>query len=300
MNALDHRLEKVRRAFPFEVAKLPLYGPDREPTGYYGLFADDTGTPVRKSSVSKVYEPHTTEDVLALAEAAISTFPDIGDQGDFTAFFSGGHCLSFAPRQEHRQAIFGTKDNIWPRINIRAMYDGKAFRASCGYFRDACRNMAEIKSVRSTNVTIRHDGGLRDKMDDLVKQFRSLSTGWSNLKDWALTQEDNRVNLRDFIHDLYGEPDADASERTRSGYRNRATDILERIQRERVATDRPNPSLSGPDWACTGWEVWNGIQGWNQWSRSRRGNVSDVQRAFLANQEPSVQRAAEMLTEMAV
>ncbi len=167
--------------------------------------------------MSRVYEPHTTEDVLALAEAAISTFPDIGDQGDFTAFFNGGHCLSFAPRQEHRQAIFGTKDNIWPRINIRAMYDGKAFRASCGYFRDACRNMAEIKSVRSTNVTIRHDGGLRDKMDDLVKQFRSLSTGWSNLKDWALTQEDNQVNLRDFIHDLYGEPDADASERTRSG-----------------------------------------------------------------------------------
>ncbi len=53
MNALDHRLEKVRRAFPFEVAKLPLFGPDREPTGYYGLFADDTGTPVRSSSVSR-------------------------------------------------------------------------------------------------------------------------------------------------------------------------------------------------------------------------------------------------------
>ena len=33
--------DKVSQAFNFEVVKLPLFAPDNQPTGYYGLFRDD-------------------------------------------------------------------------------------------------------------------------------------------------------------------------------------------------------------------------------------------------------------------
>ncbi len=300
MNALDHRLEKVRRAFPFEVAKLPLFGPDREPTGFYGLFADDTGTPVRSSSVSRVYEPHTTEDVLALAEAAMEVFPETEGMGsDFQVYFSGGHYLSFAPSREHRLKIFGTRDNIFPRINIRALYNGEMFRGSAGWFRDLCGNMAEIESVSSTSIAIRHDGGLRDKMDRLIEQFRQLATGWENLQQWAVNQESQRHSLKDFVRELYGPLPADATERTRSSWDDRAMKILSRVRRERYDSGRPDPDLDR-DWTASGFEIFNAIQGHAQHDMRRRGNPSNTQRAFMASQEPTVRRAAEMLTEMAV
>ena len=292
----DPRLAAVHRAFPFEVNKLPVNGPDNLQTGYYGLFRSDTGEVVRSSSVSRVYQPHTSADVLALAEAALTTFP--GSSGDFSVDFNAGHCLSFAPGSNHRAAIFGTRDNIWPRINIRALYDGKAFHASLGLFRDACSNLAEVTQVQGCNVKIRHDGSLRGKMDRLISQFRGLADGWTNLQEWAHGLEGRRLSLRDFVGELYGQPPTDATERTRASWDDRAMKILNRVRRERYETGRPNPDLD-EDWMVSGWEAWNSITGYHIHDARRNGNPGHLRRAFLASEEPVVQRAERLLTTMA-
>jgi len=293
----DPRLASVHREFPFEVGKLPVTGPDNMHTGFYGLFRSDTGAVVRSSSVSRVYQPHTSADVLALAEAALTTFP--GASGEFSVDFNGGHCLSFAPGRDHRTSIFGTRDNIWPRINIRAMYDGRPVRANLGLFRDACSNLAEVKQVQRCNVVIRHDGGLRDKMDRLIEQFQGLADGWVNLQEWALGLEEKRLSLRDFVGELYGQPPTDATDRTRTSWDDRAMKILARVRSERYDTGRPDPDLDA-EWTVSGWEAWNSITGYHIHDIRRKGDVGQLRRAFLASEEPAVQKAEEMLTALAV
>ena len=67
----DDLTQVISEAFSFEVVKLPLYAPDNQPTGLYGLFRDDlTGNDslVGSSSVTSRYVPHTNDDVVALVE----------------------------------------------------------------------------------------------------------------------------------------------------------------------------------------------------------------------------------------
>ena len=73
----DDLTQVISEAFNFEVVKLPLYAPDNQPTGIYGLFRDDlTGKDslVGSSSVTSRYMPHTKDDVVALVEAASKVF----------------------------------------------------------------------------------------------------------------------------------------------------------------------------------------------------------------------------------
>ena len=136
--------DSVRAAFPFTVDKLPLSGPENLKTPHYGLFRSDNGASVGVAC-RKGYEPHTVDDVCALVEAAASAF-----DGDAKArcLFHDGHYVTVEPSAEYRRSIFGTADNIWPRLIIRAGYDGRAFRAQLGFYRDACRNLAMIRSDR--------------------------------------------------------------------------------------------------------------------------------------------------------
>lgn len=134
--------DAVRAAFPFEVQKFRLSGPDGLTTPHYGLFRSDDARCVGVA-VRKGYEPHTTDDVCALVEAASTAFDS---QCKVNCYFADGHFVTVAPGDEYRRNIFGTKDNIWPRMIIRAGYDGRAFRADCGFYRDACRNLAMIRS----------------------------------------------------------------------------------------------------------------------------------------------------------
>ena len=73
----DDLTQVITEAFSFDVVKLPLYAPDNQPTGIYGLFRDDlTGKDalVGSGSVTNRYVPHTNDDVVALVEAASNVF----------------------------------------------------------------------------------------------------------------------------------------------------------------------------------------------------------------------------------
>ena len=90
-------LEIVGQTFDFTVDKFKLSGPDNMSTPYYGLFRSDNMACVGGGSVSDRYTPHTTQDVLALVEAASEAFD--GDINVECGFYDG-HYVLIQPTRE--------------------------------------------------------------------------------------------------------------------------------------------------------------------------------------------------------
>jgi len=267
--------ETVRQAFDFKVGKYPLFGVDNMPTPLMGLFREDTYDYVGKTSVTNRYEPHTTDDVIALCESAANAF-----QGDvrLKCHWNDGHYVSIAPTEQYRQSIYGTEDNIFPRVLIRAGYAGKSFQASLGYYRDLCRNMAMLDSVSNCCVNIKHTHSLRTKIDDLIDDMRGLSAGWDNLTNVIERMESRRVGLAEFLASVYGEPEEN-SQRSESVHRNRAIAIYRRVARERTLSGRPVLATHEPE--VSAWEAFNAVQGYAQHEASRKRKPSEFDRMLL-------------------
>lgn len=284
---------KVQDAFNFSVDKFPLAGPDGLRTPWYGLFRSDSNTVVGKGSVTARYQPHQTDDVLALVEASAAAFEGVAD---VRCYFRNGHYVAVQPTKEHRLSVYGTADNVFPRIIINAGYDGKSFRASMGYYRDLCRNLSIMRMVSGTNVCIRHTNGLRKRMDDLIQTFSVLKESWATLSGVIESMEARRVNMADFLVALYGEPDSN-SRRAVTMHRHRTEAIFSRLYNERLRSGRP---ALQEGWAVSGWEAYNAVQGYVQWDSRRHGNVSDMARIVMAASDPTVARAEELVMAMAV
>ena len=267
--------DTVKQAFDFKIGKYKLYGVDNMPTPLMGLFREDTYEYVGKTSVTERYEPHTTDDVIALCESAASAFDG---EVKLRWHWNNGHYVSIAPTEQYRQSIYGTQDNIFPRVLIRAGYAGKSFQASLGYYRDLCRNMAMLDSVSSCCVNIKHTHSLRAKLDDLIDDMRGLGEGWDNLTNVIQRMESRKVKLAEFLHNVYGEPEKD-SRRSASVHRNRAESIYNRVWRERAQSGRPELSGNAPE--VSAWEVFNAVQGYAQHDASRKRKPSDFDRMLL-------------------
>jgi hypothetical protein len=286
--------DRVRDEFRFAVDKFPLSGPDGLRTPHYGLFRSDNGECVGRSSVSGRYVPHTTDDVLALVEAAGATF---GGVADVRCFFKDGHYVAVQPSREYREAIFGTRDNVFPRLMIDAPYGGLgAFTATLGFYRDACRNMSILRQVTGSQVAIRHTSGLRLQMDELLAAFGTLERGWANLANVMRGMEARRVRMTDFLTAIYGEPN-DREGRSLTIHRNRTEAIFRRLQRERMTTGRGD---IGSDFIVSGWEAFNAVQGYVQHDATRRGNPSEMARVVRAMHDSHVARAERLVLELAV
>jgi len=276
-------LESIRKEFDFNVAKFPLSGPDNMKTPFYGLFRDDTFEVVGNSSVSKRYVPHQTDDVLALVESAVEAFDcEMGVQ----CGFKNGHYVHLAPSRDERRAIFGTADNVFPRVLIRSGYDGKAFTASLGFYRDACSNLSMFRSVNSCHVSIRHTSGLRGKMDQLINHFSSLRESWGTLAGVIENMQSHDVRVDEFMHAIYGDSPVEVG-RSRTVHENRTRAIINRMLSERSKTGREHR----PQFA-TAWEMYNAVQGYVQHDATRKNGASMFDRIILASEDPAV-RAAE-------
>jgi hypothetical protein len=286
--------DRVRDEFRFAVDKFPLSGPDGLRTPHYGLFRSDSGECVGRSSVSGRYVPHTTDDVLALVEAAGATF---GGVADVRCFFKDGHYVAVQPSREYREAIFGTRDNVFPRLMIDAPYGGLgSFTATLGFYRDACRNMSILRQVTGSQVAIRHTSGLRMQMDELLAAFGTLERGWANLANVMRGMEARRVRMTDFLTAIYGEPN-DREGRSLTIHRNRTEAIFRRLQKERLTTGRGD---IGSDFIVSGWEAFNAVQGYVQHDATRRGNPSEMARIVRAMHDSHVARAERLVLELAV
>ncbi|MFZ9681448.1 MAG: DUF932 domain-containing protein [Bacteroidia bacterium] len=290
MTALNSMIvDTVRSAFDFTVDPFPLSGPDGMRTPYYGLFRSDNFQVVGRV-VTKSYIPHQGDDIIALVEAASEAFEGVGN---VRCYFKDGHYVSIQPTNEERRSIYGTEDNVVPRIVVRAGYDGKAFKASMGYYRDLCKNLAIMKMVSGTTVKIRHSSGLRSKMDQLIRTFSVLKNSWASLADVIGHLEQRTVNISDFLTEIYGEP---GTGKSLTRHRNRTQSILERIYDERFRSGRPrivNQEVSA-------WEAYNGVQGYVQWDATRKGSarLGEYGRAVAAFNDPAVAKAEELVMAM--
>jgi hypothetical protein len=282
-------VDVVRSTFNFSVDKFPLSGPDGMKTPAYGLFRSDTGEFVG-DPVTKKYVVHTTEDVATLTEAALTAFED---SAVVTAHWRSGHHVMVAPSKDYRRSIFGTADNVFPRFLISAGYDGKSFRASLGFWRDACLNMSILRQVSGTTVAIRHTRGLRDRMDELVGVFTQLRDGWKTLGDVIAELESRTVSLRDFLTELIPLGN-DPTPRQITEHKKLYSEIFNRIERERFQTGRPRMQQSDR-YTISRWEAYNAIQGNVQHNRNGRGNNSEFSQILYAADSPIVRKAEVLL-----
>lgn len=285
--------DRVRSAFNFTVDKFPLRGPENMLTPFYGLFRSDTGTAVGYGSVSDRYTPHTTDDVLALVEAAGTAFDGVAD---VKCHFDHGHYVTIQPTKEQRLAVYGTKDNVFPRIVIDAGYGGQAFKASLGMYRDACRNMMILRQAEGTNVAIRHTSSLRLQMDELIATFATLEAGWGNLTAVVQQMQSREVRMVEFLNAIYGEPKGDQA-RSVTMHRNRTEAIFRRLASERMVTGR-GPLSS--DFVVSGWEAFNAIQGYVQHDATRKGRPTEMERIVRALHDNKVAQAERLALTMAV
>lgn len=281
----------VNSVFNFSVDKFPLSGPENMRTPFYGLFRSDNNQTVGSGSVTSRYTPHTTDDVLALTESAIES---LGEGCKVSCHFDDGHYVTVQPNLDYRRQIFGT-DTVFPKIVIRAGYDGEAFRASLGFYRDMCKNMHIMRQVSGTSVAIRHTNSLRSKMDDLINTFDLLKGSWDRLFDVMASMNQRTVIMTDFLTAIYGEP-AKEEGRSVTIHKNRTTAIFERLQREHQLLGLTIPS----DFKVSAWLAFNAVQGYVQHDQTRKGEVNEWSRMLLANESVYVRKAEELALAAAI
>ena len=289
---MSSTLESIKNEFNFQVDKFPLSGPDGMTTPWYGLFRSDTNKVVGRGSVTKRYVPHQTEDVLAIAEAATKVFND--NNLKVQCGFRDGHFVSFAPQDSYRRQVFGTKDNVFPRIVVRAGYDGSAFKASMGYYRDLCSNLHIPKATDiAVNVTIRHTSGLRKHMGELIQDFQLLESGWDGIAKQIQFMQQREVNLAQFLDAIYPKPEEEKdSKRALTVHKKRTESIIRRVINERNVSGRPTLDNG---MMVSAWEAFNAVQGFVQHDATRKqGFTGEMDRIMLASRDPAV-IAAERL-----
>lgn len=288
-NVTTSAASQVASAFDFTVDKFPLSGPDGMTTPWYAMFRSDTGDVVGEGSVTDRYTPHQTEDVIALVDACESVFDEASQ---VKTHFRNGHFVSVAPSDDYRRSIYGSRDNIFPRLIIRGGYDRSAFNVTLGIYRDACQNLMMLRSVTETYQSIRHTSGLRFAMDELIGQFQTLKEGWQTLENLVHDMQAAEVSMVDFLNAVYPEPDADAGQRAVTIHKNRTEKIFQRLQRERIKTGR---EAIGSSFAVSAWEAYNAVQGFNQWDAPRReGFKGEFDRILKAADNQAVRKAESL------
>ena len=286
MNIVD----QIKQKFPSSVKKVPLMVADPEfprsiDTGMYGLYAYDYQSNAYVQccphSVSKKYRPHQLSDIIAMVESVSSVWGDVVLD---KCRWRYGHHLSLTPSREARVEI-KKNDGIFPRIIIDAPYDG-VFRASVGFHRDLCNNMAMMSSVQSTTVTIRHTARLDEHMQELIGKFSNLKLAWSSVLSACHEMDSRIVNLKDVLEAALG-PRPVEEGRSLNSWVKKASKIQEIAARETY-------QLTGESYRSdqmTGWMAFNAVQGYMQHHTRRQGQPTTDARAFMALNDDVVRRA---------
>lgn len=279
--------DQVRAAFPFKVQKAPLLGMlngSLLATDDFGLFRSDTKDQVHSRPVKAVYTPHTVEQVITLCEVAESIF----DHCELRCHFNRGHYVRLTPSKDYRMSVYGTEDNVFPVLMIRAPYDLKSVESCLGFYRDACMNMARLQSVVSTSMRIPHLLNLDQRMDELVAMFTTLKESWEDLTAFIGKMQARQVHLVTYLREVFG-PDPVEPGRQRDNYVDREDAIIKRVSAEGMRTDRG--LYSG---VVSIWQAFNGVQGYFQHDAPRMGKVGSFERILKTNDHPSVKMAEKV------
>lgn len=282
----------LRRVFNFTVDHFPLSGPEGLRTPWCGLFRSDTGEAVGAGSVDRNYVPHTTEDVVALVEAAATAF---GGAANLLCAFSDGHFVIAEPSQEHRYKVYDDGrsggDGIWPRLIISAPYgEAGSFEAAVGYYRDVCRNLTRLRSVPDSAVQIPRTRSLCRRPEELVASLSCLRSGWENLRSAVMRMTARQVNWGEFVRAVYGDQDDEPTTSTSL----RGTRLEQTTQRLEFDRGRTGQGGIGPKGMVSAWDAFNTIQWYAQHAVERPGDPANADRIRLALDDPAVIRAEEL------
>ena len=263
-----------------------------KPTKHHGIFRRDRDGKrlCIGSAVSSKYKPHTINDVVALAQAGAQAFDG---EIKIDCNWREGHYLTISPTDDYRRSIFGTDDNIFPRLIIGAGYDGKGFEGSIGVYRDACENL-DIPRVTGEkfSVKLRHSSNLHEYMKETVQRFRAVASKFTKIGDMLQRMETRKVNLIAFLSEVFPELEETATEKKKSGYARRINSIVARIVKERLKTGRPE--INPQTLEVSAYEAYNGVQGYFQWDVTRRNNPSSFDRAALSWHQSEVSGAFDL------
>lgn len=286
MNATDKVAQAIEQAFPREVVKMPLFGPDNIPTPHYGLCFEDAASREDwvQATCKRQYIPHTKQDVKDLCTAVAAGFDIAADDINIDAHFvtGKGHAVAVTPTKNYRRSIAGT-DTLFPTLYVRAYYGG-SFKATVGMKRDVCSNLMMMRKVDGTSVSLRHVGNYREHFDDTVEQFRELIAISDNIVAAAKQLNEVRVDTTEFFQSLYP---AQVNERSQVRQENKLKAMITRLHKERldlgVDADIKQASV---------WELINAVQGYCQHDKTRRTSNKDYAgRAFAALTDGEVDAA---------
>jgi hypothetical protein len=277
-------VDSVRNKFSFEVEKHEMLGPNGQPTGHYGLFRSDSGECVGRA-VKKNYHPHVVSDVLEVLGAASDAYQGLDNA---QCYFNDGHYVSVSPSRDQLKISY-ENDAIFPRVIVRAGYDGRAFHATLGFYRVACSNIAVFKTVGECSFAIRHSAGkFNGNIKKLIEKFSGLLGQWDQIDATVKQMRNQKVNLGDFIRGVYGDVPSQEQKRGLTVYKKRAEAIAQRLidERNRLGVDQAAP--------VSGWEAYNAVQGYHQHEAS--GRVQDLfgkaVRAFSVTEVNTAERLA--------
>jgi hypothetical protein len=249
----------IESTFTNEVANLPLakFNNDVGPN-FNGLFlVDADGIPIESvgdSSVSPKYTPHTREHVFTLLEAARQAF-DGSLMVDCR--WKNGHVIVIQPTTETAVNVYG-HDKIVPKLQIFGGFAGKGFRASLGFYRFLCANMAMLQLVHNVNVNLRHTQSINGKLDALVDQFQTIRESWTATQERIKEMQERKVLVKDVLAQVFGEVPKDGKGKTQA--ENRIEKVVNRLIREHSELGLTIGKTDN-EYHTNGWMMWNAIQG---------------------------------------
>lgn len=243
--------------YNFSVDKFPMSGPDGLVSPHYGLWRSDTSECVG-NAVSAKYNPHTTEDIVTLVEAARLAFDG---ELSLDMLWRQGHHLILKPTRESAVTIYGD-DKIIPKLSIYGGFGGTPFMGDAGFHRYTCANLAHLTRVHNVSATIRHTASMRDKMQLLVAKFELLRASWVETQTQIREMNERRFSVAGFMLDLFGAPPTEGRGRTVA--ESRIEKILGRLVSERSKLGIPQ------DTDASGWMLWNAVQGYLQHDVTRK------------------------------
>ena len=288
--AINDALETVANAFDFHIEKQKVaLGPDCIPTDGYGLVRcnQDGSREHVGRFCSKNYMPHTTDDVLALTEAACNV---VDGDVKVRTHFEHGHYVDITPSDQYRIAVYKGRDSLFPRFMINGSYNGRGFSASLGYYRDLCRNLAMMrKTNKASHVSIAHTSHLRSRMDDLIDTFSTLKEEWQTMSTLIAQLTEIPLNVEQFMREVYPQPENNSTK-----YENKIEKVLNRLASESHRLGQPDPLQTRKSSA---WLLWNAVQGYEQHNSIRSKSITDFGRVIKA-ENPFTRKAESMVAEL--
>lgn len=256
---------------------------------FKGLFLVDADgipvSPVGESSVSSKYRPHTRNHLVSIFEACRIAF---GSELNVDCFWRDGHILVIQPTREAAVSVYGA-DKIVPKLKIFGGYAGKGFKASFGFYRYICSNMALLQLVHQVSATIRHTLTLETKIDDLVSQFETVKASWAETQEQIKKMQERKLVVHEVLGKLFP-VDSDGREKTQRV--NKVKKIVDRCLDEHQKLGLQIEQRDG-DFVANGWMLWNAVQGFLQHNATRQENELTIK--GLNTWESSELRKAEEL-----